>query len=192
MASAKKQLKESARPDYEGESRKVQWTMYLVLIVLAIGLTLIGLFFWGPLAAVALVLCCVVLIFVNRFMIKKNAKGNRILSEIKGFRRFIKVAEEGKLKMLLQDDPHYFESTMGYALAFGMFGQWAKKFNALDLSPPDWYSTTGKMGMGHFSKSFSSSMDRARSNMVSSPSSSSSSGGGSSGGGFGGGGGGSW
>src|SRR5690606_15587180 len=129
MSTAKKHLKESAQPYYEGESRKVQWAMYLVLIVLAVGLTLIGLFFWGPLAAVALVLCCVALIFVNRFMVKKNAKGNRILSEIKGFRRFIKVAEENKLKMLLRDDPHYFETTMGYALAFGMFGQWAKKFN---------------------------------------------------------------
>lgn len=192
MSTAKKHLKESAQPYYEGESRKVQWAMYLVLIVLAVGLTLIGLFFWGPLAAVALVLCCVALIFVNRFMVKKNAKGNRILSEIKGFRRFIKVAEENKLKMLLRDDPHYFETTMGYALAFGMFGQWAKKFNALDLSPPEWYSSTGKMGMGNFSKSFSSAMDRTRSNMVSSPSSSGSSGGGSSGGGFGGGGGGSW
>lgn len=192
MSIAKKHLKEAAQPYYEGESRKVQWTMYFILIVLAIGLTLIGLFFWGPLAAVALVLSCVALIFVNRFMVKKNAKGNRILSQIKGFKRFIKVAEENKLKMLLREDSHYFENTMGYALAFGMFGQWAKKFTALNLPPPEWYSSTGKMGMGNFSKSFSGSMDRARSNMVSSPSSSSSSGGGSSGGGFGGGGGGSW
>jgi len=192
MSAAKKQLKESAQPYYVGESRKVQWTMYLILFLLSIGLTLIGLFFWGILAAVALTVCCVALIFINRFMIKKNAKGNRILSELKGFRRFIKVAEENKLKMLLHDDPHYFENTMGYALAFGMFGQWAKKFTNLNLSQPDWYTSTGKMGMANFSKSFSSSMDRTRSTMVSSPSSSSSSGGGSSGGGFGGGGGGSW
>lgn len=192
MSRAKEQLKECAQPYYVGESRKVQSVLYLLLIFLAIALTLIGLFLWGPLAAVALVLSCVGLIFLNGFMVKKNAKGNRVLSELKGFKRFIKVAEENKLKMLLQDDPHYFENTMGYALAFGMFGQWAKKFNALDMVPPDWYSSTGKMGMANFSKSFSSSMDRARSSMVSAPSSSSSSGGGSSGGGFGGGGGGSW
>lgn len=192
MLTAKKQLKECAQPYYVVESRKVQWYMYLILILLAIGLTLIGLFFWGILAAVALVLSCVVLIYLNGFMIKKNAKGNRVLSELKGFRRFIKVAEENKLKMLLQDNPHYFEHTMGYALAFGMFTQWAKKFTALNIAPPDWYSTTGNMGMAHFSKSFSGAMDRTKSNFVSSPSSSSSSGGGSSGGGFGGGGGGSW
>src|SRR5690606_10390567 len=158
MLTAKKQLKECAQPYYVVESRKVQWYMYLILILLAIGLTLIGLFFWGILAAVALVVSCVGLIFLNGFMIKKNAKGNRILSELKGFKRFIKVAEENKLKMLLREDPHYFESTMGYALAFGMFAQWAKKFNALNLSPPEWYTSTGKIGMANFSKSFSSSM----------------------------------
>ncbi|HUH46535.1 MAG TPA: DUF2207 domain-containing protein, partial [Arenibacter sp.] len=192
MSTAKKQLIECAQPYYVGESRKVQWAMYLILILLAIGLTLIGLFFWGLLAAIALVISCVGLIFLNRFMVKKNAKGNQILSELKGFRRFIKVAEENKLKMLLYDNPRYFESTMGYALAFGMFAQWAKKFDVLNLSPPEWYSSTGKIGMANFSKSFSSSMNRARSNMMSSPSRSGSSGGGSSGGGFGGGGGGSW
>lgn len=192
MSTAKKQLRESAQRYYVEESRKIQWGLYLILIFLAIGLTLIGLFFWGPLAALALVFSCVCLIYLNKFMVRKNAKGNRILSELKGFKRFIKVAEENKLKMLLHDNPRYFETTMGYALAFGMFDQWAKKFDLLGQSPPQWYSATGRTGMANFSKSFSSSMDRARSIMVSAPSRNSSSGGGSSGGGFGGGGGGSW
>ena len=117
-----------------------------------------------------------------------------MLSELKGFRQFIKVAEENKLKMLIKDDPGYFENTMGYALAFGMFDKWARKFEALHVPPPQWYTSPSHnvLSMHNFSKSFSSSMAMAKSNMVSSPSSSGSSGGGSSGGGFGGGGGGSW
>ena len=98
--------------------------------------------------------------------------------------------------MLLTDDPGYFESTMGYALAFGMFDKWAAKFNALNVPPPSWYNTTTSqsLSMNNFSKSFSGVMSSVESTMVSSPSSSGSgsSGGGSSGGGFGGGGGGSW
>lgn len=103
------------------------------------------------------------------------------------------MAEENKLKMLLKDSPTYFESTMSYALAFGLFDKWAKKFETLDLQPPNWYSSSaGVLSMHHFSNSFSNSIASAKTTMVSAPSSSSSSGGGSSGGGFGGGGGGSW
>jgi uncharacterized membrane protein len=194
MIKARSQLKEMAQPYYEAESKKMQGIMYFVLVALAIGLTLLGLFFWGPLAAVAIVAFCVLLLFVNRFMVKKNAKGNELLSELKGFKRFIKVAEENRLKALLKEDPHYFENTLGYALAFGLFDQWAKKFRDLNIPPPDWYSTTSSssLTMNQFSKSFSNAMASTKSNMVSSPSSSGSSGGGSSGGGFGGGGGGSW
>ncbi len=194
MNSAKELLNEKAQPFYEGESKKVQGILYVVLILLALALTAIGLFVWGFMGAAAMIITCLVLIYLNKYMIKKNDKGNRLLSELKGFKRFVKVAEENKLKMLLEEDPHYFESTMGYALAFGMFSRWAKKFDALNLPPPNWYIGQSGMSMHGFSKSFSSSMSQAQSNMVSIPSSSGgvSSGGGSSGGGFGGGGGGSW
>ena len=195
MNSALSTLKEKAQPYYEAKSKKVQGITWGVLIALAILLTFIGLFFWGPLAAVSIAITCVILILLNIYMIKKNAKGNQVLSELKGFKRFIKVAEENKLKMLLKDDPGYFENTMGYALAFGLFEKWAKKFDALNLPPPNWYTSAShnSLSMHNFSKSFASSMSGVKSNMVSSPSSSgSSSGGGSSGGGFGGGGGGSW
>ena len=194
MSGAGSVLKKKAQLYYEAESKKIQGITWVVLIVLAILLSLVGLFYWGPLAAVVLIFTCVLLIILNIYMVKKNSRGNRMLSELKGFRQFIKVAEENKLKMLIKDDPGYFENTMGYALAFGMFDKWAKKFEALHVPPPQWYTSPSDnaLSMHNFSKSFSSSMARAKSNMVSSPSSSGSSGGGSSGGGFGGGGGGSW
>ena len=160
-------------------------------MVIAFVLFFVFLFTWGLLAAIALVLVAVFLLVMSSYLVKKNAKGNSALSELKGFKNFIKIAEENKLKMLLQDSPTYFETTMGYALAFGMFSQWAKKFENLNLQPPSWYtSSTGVFTMHHFANSFSDSITSAQSTMVSSPSSSG--GGGSSGGGFGGGGGGSW
>lgn len=194
MNSAKTSLKENAQPYYEAKSKKVQTITLLVLIGLAIVFGAIGLFFWGIIALIVIVITCVILLVFNMLMIKKNAKGNQLLSELKGFKQFIKVAEENKLKMLLKDDPGYFENTMGYALAFGLFEKWAKKFEALHVPPPNWYtSSTGHyLGMRDFSKSFSGAMSSTQSTMVSSPKSSGSSGGGSSGGGFGGGGGGSW
>ena len=193
LSNAGSQLKKDAQPFYEAKSDKVQTITYVVLILTTILFGAIGLFLWGPLVLVAIAITCVALMYMNKSMIKKNRKGDRVLSELKGFKQFIKVAEINKLKMLLQDDPGYFESTMGYALAFGLFDKWAKKFEGLNLPPPNWYATTGTyMSMGDFSKSFNNSFSDMKSTMVSAPSSSGSSGGGSSGGGFGGGGGGSW
>lgn len=194
MTSARSVLKEKAQPYYEAKSNKVKTITIVVLVITAIVLAFLFAFFWGLLAAVAIVITSIVLIILSTYMVKKNAKGNMVFSELKGFKQFIKMAEENKLKMLLAQDPGYFETTMGYALAFGMFDTWAKKFDALNVPPPSWYSssTGAAFYMGGFSQSFSSSMSGMKSTMVSSPSSSGSSGGGSSGGGFGGGGGGSW
>lgn len=194
MGKARNSLKDAAQPFYVNKSRRVRNYTIGALILLILILAPSFLFFWGILAAIAAIISCIFLLVMSQFMIKKNQEGNQILTELKGFKSFIKVAEENKLKMLLKEDPTYFESTMSYALAFGLFDKWAKKFDALHIPPPTWYtSTSGRMmTMNHFSQSFSSSINSAKSTMVSSPSSSGSSGGGSSGGGFGGGGGGSW
>ena len=193
MASAKSLLTNQAQIYYDATAKKMQTKTIVGVILLGILLFVLFLFVWGIFAAVAVIPVLVFLLFMSSYMIKKNSKGNEMLSELKGFKQFIKVAEENKLKMLLQDSPNYFETTMGYALAFGLFNQWAKKFEALNLQPPSWYtSSVGVMSMNNFTNSFAATMSSTQSTMVSSPSSSSSGGGGSSGGGFGGGGGGSW
>ncbi len=192
MSTASGGLKDAAQVYYVNKSRRIKNFTIGGLVILIFILTPSFLFFWGIIAAIAVGVSLLFLMIMSQFMIKKNKEGTAILSELKGFKQFIKVAEENKLKMLLKEDPTYFESTMSYALAFGMFDKWAKKFDALNIQPPIWYySSTGRMmTMNHFSKSFNDSIKSTQATMVSSPSSSG--GGGSSGGGFGGGGGGSW
>ncbi len=195
MSTASGDLKAAAQIYYVNKSRRIKNFTLVGLVILILILTPLFLFFWGIIAAIAVGVSLLFLMIMSQFLIKKNKEGTAIVSELKGFKQFIKVAEENKLKMLLKEDPSYFESTMSYALAFGMFDKWAKKFDALNIQPPTWYySTSGRMmSMNHFSKSFNNSIKSTQSTMVSSPSSSGGSGGGgSSGGGFGGGGGGSW
>lgn len=194
MSSAKSQLKADAQIYYSAKSRKIMILTAVSIVILCILFAFLFLITWGILSAVMMVLTSVFLLFMNTYMVKKNKKGNEVFSDLLGFKQFIKVAEENKLRMLLHDSPNYFETTMGYALTFGLFDQWAKKFEALNLSPPSWYSSsTGVYTMNSFANSFSSAMTTTQSTMVSAPSSSGgSSGGGSAGGGFGGGGGGSW
>jgi uncharacterized membrane protein YgcG len=191
MASAKTKLKKQAQIYYDAQAKKMQTITIIGILILAFVLFFIFISTWGLWAALVVIAVAIFLLFMSIYMVKKNSKGNEAFSELKGFKNFIKIAEENKLRMLLQDSPSYFETTMGYALAFGLFSQWAKKFEALNLQPPSWYtSSAGVFTMHNFSNSFSDSISSAQSTMVSSPSSSG--GGGSSGGGFGGGGGGSW
>lgn len=193
MTSARSILKKQAQPYYEAGSQRVRTITYVVIILLTIVLVPVMLFVWGFVALFALIILSVIVLILNLFMIKKNPKGNAVLTELKGFKQFIKIAEANKLKMLIAEDPTYFESTMSYALAFGLFEKWADKFAALHVAPPRWYSSTSNhMTMNNFSNSFANTISSAKSTMVSAPSSSGSGGGGSSGGGFGGGGGGSW
>lgn len=193
MASAKEKLKNKAQVYYDKKANRVKLLSTIGFLVGNVVLFFLFLFFWGLWAALAVIPVTIFLLLMMHYMVKKNSEGNKILSDLKGFKQFIKVAEENKLKMLLNDSPNYFETTMGYALAFGMFDKWANKFEALNLQPPSWYnSPVGVMTMRNFSNSFSGAMTTAQNTMVSSPSNSSSSGGGYSGGGFGGGGGGSW
>lgn len=195
MSTCKGLLKEEAQIYYDPKSKKVQLKVTVGLVLLALALVPTALYIWGVLAAVAVFASCLILLAMNFFMIKKNTAGNAVFAELKGFRQFIKTAEERKLETLIKDQPNYFETTMGYALTFGALSVWASKFDNLNIPPPSWYR--GQVGMHHsmssFSKSFSSTMASASQTMISSPSSSGSGGGGgSSGGGFGGGGGGSW
>jgi len=199
MNNTKLVLKHAAQKYYIPKSRAVKKILGGVIVILTMVLALVFFYYWGLVAAISMVVCGILLSILNIFMIKKNRRGDAVLSELKGFKEFIKTAEENKLKMLLAENPTYFESTLGYALAFGFFDRWAKKFDDLNVKPPGWHSGPGHTRhstMNNFSNSFSGSMESTRSSMVSVPSSSSSSGGsfggGSSGGGFGGGGGGSW
>lgn len=193
IKSASDKLKSEAQIYYDPKARKIKNQTIVGVILGSIILFVIIMFVWGFFQALALLPVAIFLLIMSPYLVKKNSKGNEALSDLKGFKQFVKVAEENRLKMLIQEDPSYFESTLAYALAFGMFNQWAKKFEALNVQPPNWYSSTsGVMTMNSFTNSFSSSMKSTQSSMISSPSSSGGSGGGSSGGGFGGGGGGSW
>lgn len=191
MAVAKRELREKAQVYYEATSNRVMLLAYVFFFLLAIVLSIFLFIWYGTLAAVASAVICLFLTVMSFYLRKKNKRGNAVFAELKGFRQFIKLAEVDRIKVLIQDDPHYFEKTMSFALAFGLLARWASKFAALDVPPPSWYHGPSGMNIQHFGQSFSSSMSAAQYNMVSSPSGSSS-GGGSSGGGFGGGGGGSW
>jgi len=88
-------------------------------------------------------LCATILIIFGRIMPKFGHFGEKAYSELLGFREFVEKAEVDRLRVLLSENPDYFDKTMAYCIVLGLGAQWASKFEALITAPPAWFSTTG-------------------------------------------------
>ena len=61
------------------------------------------------------------------------------LGEILGFKDFIVVTEEDKIKFMLEDNPELYYEVLPYAQVLGVTDEWEKKFAKITLQPPTWY-----------------------------------------------------
>ncbi|MFZ2252991.1 MAG: DUF2207 domain-containing protein [Minisyncoccia bacterium] len=131
--------------------------------------------------------------FTGFFFTRRTRKGYVALDHLKGFKDFLRVTETQRyiFHNAPEKNAEQFMEYLPYAIAFGVEKEWAKTFEGITITNPDWYDGGGNMStfnavaltqsLGGFSTAFAASSGT-----------SASSGGGSSGGGGGGGGGGSW
>jgi uncharacterized membrane protein len=128
--------------------------------------------------------------------------------KIKGLKLYLETAEKDRIAMLQSPDAPYaakssepkktvelFEKLLPFAIVLGVENQWAKQFESIYTTPPDWYSGNwGAFSAVYLASSLGGSMEAMGATFTPSGSSSSSGfgGGGFSGGGGGGGGGGGW
>jgi uncharacterized membrane protein YgcG len=146
-------------------------------------------------------------IFLAR-MSSRTPKGVQAKEQILGLKMYLEVAESERIKKLQSPDAAYapksaepkhtvelFEKLLPYAMILGVEQQWAKKFENIYRTPPDWYSGNwNTFSLLYLTSSLSSGIGQQVNSAFSAPSSSSGSGfsGGGAGGGGGGGGGGGW
>ena len=143
---------------------------------------------------------CFIIILVGQLCERKTDEYCEILGKIRGFKRFLKIAEKERLEMLAQQDPAYYYRTLAFAFAMGITAVYARNFSKLASAPPTWFETdhyyhsasAGSFDPSGLTTAISNMMDSVSSSMTSSPSSDSGGGSFSGGGGAGGGGGGSW
>ena len=186
--------------------------MIIVGILLIVAVSVIsGFFAWqrtGKLLIFILLQVSMVLsLFFTIFMRARTKQSVEWLGKLLGFRDFIRDAEYEKLKLMSDEDPQYFYDIMPYAYVLGMSTKWAKKFESINVPPPNWYrgdSMTDTVFtlwwysamMRSCTASMASSINQNRvrtvGSIVGGIASTGFSGGSFSGGGFGGGGGGSW
>src|SRR5690606_6091938 len=125
------------------------------------------------------------------FMPARTEAGARAREAALGFREFLTRVESDRYRRMITG-PEMFEKYLPYAMTFRVEGRWARAFEGMLASPPDWYRGSGSAATFNatsFTRSLSAMSTAAGRAMTSTPSSSGRSGrSGSGGGGFSGGG----
>lgn len=142
----------------------------------------------------------------SRLMPNRTAKGAEAKETLAGLKLYMETAEKDRIAMLQSPDAPYaaksdapqqtvelFEKLLPYAMVMGVEKEWAKQFESIYTTPPDWYSGNwAAFNTAYLVSSLNDSVGAMNSSFAAPASSSSGSGGGFSGGGGGGGGGGGW
>ena len=173
-----------------------------IVIIIQSPISRQGPIFWGLVAG------AVTLGIFFVFMAARTAKGVTANEHIKGLKLYLEVAEKDRIKMLQSPDAPYaartdapsqtvelFERLLPYAITLQVEKKWAKKFENIYTSPPEWYvGNYAAFNAGYLVGSLGSGFNSAMVNSFNPPRSASGSGfgGGFAGGGGGGGGGGGW
>jgi uncharacterized membrane protein YgcG len=165
--------------------------------------------FAGPLAFAGTIAGVIVFAVFATLMDARTAKGVAAKEHIEGLKLYIDTAEKDRINKLQAPNAanaapsaepaktvELFEKLLPYAMILGIEKQWAKQFESLYTSPPDWYAGNWTaFNASYLAASLNDGVGSAVNTAFTPPSSSGSSGmggGGFSGGGGGGGGGGGW
>ncbi|MFO7693203.1 MAG: DUF2207 domain-containing protein [Vicinamibacterales bacterium] len=177
------------RPD------RVRATFFVLAGVVAIGGSVVsGIADAGAAPFVASILSGLIIGVFGYLMPARTVEGARALEGSLGFEEFLDRVESDRFDRLIKT-PAMFEKFLPFAMALGVERNWARAFEGIYTSQPDWYvgAHPGAFGPRVFAASLANMTTTASTAMTSAPRSSGGSGvggGGFSGGGFGGGGGG--
>lgn len=166
----------------------------IIAIGIVAGLFLIGI---APFVIVFVFLAVLVVGIFMYLSTPRTAKGVSTKEYILGLKDYLQIAEKDRINFhnAPEKKPELFEALLPYAMVLGVEKAWAKEFEDVYLTPPQWYVDHDMRGFNTYVllNSFSNFNSVAiASSAAPRGSGSASSGGGFSGGGFGGGGGGSW
>lgn len=82
------------------------------------------------------------LVLASILILKMNVRsdeGCKELGDILGLKEFIEVAEKSRLEMLVKDNPQMFYQILPYAYVLGVYDDWCKKFESIDIPLPSFY-----------------------------------------------------
>ncbi len=77
--------------------------------------------------------------FLGQLALSRSEEYVETLGKIVGFKQFIVVTEEDKIKEMLASDPELYYEVLPYAQVLGVTDEWTEKFERITLQPPTWY-----------------------------------------------------
>jgi hypothetical protein len=87
---------------------------------------------------ILLVVSAIVAQAFGYFSLSRTDEYNRTLGDILGFKDFIKVTEEDKIKFMLEENPELYYDILPYAQVLDVTDEWEYKFRNLTIKPPSW------------------------------------------------------
>lgn len=75
-------------------------------------------------------------------VLSRTEKYSAELGDILGFKEFIVVTEEDKIKFMLEENPELYYKILPYAQVLGVTDEWTDKFKNILLEPPTWSTGT--------------------------------------------------
>jgi uncharacterized membrane protein YgcG len=76
--------------------------------------------------------------FITRNNLTRTEEYKKELWDILGFKEFIVVTEEDKIKVMLEKDPELYYDVLPYAQVLGVTDVWEEKFANITIEPPTW------------------------------------------------------
>lgn len=132
------------RENYRYKWKKgVLLAVKIVEIVIAVLFGLVYLFFISNHVMTEYEKLCICLLvyaalFLGMSTLSRREDYVKTLGDIVGFKEFIVVTEEDKIKFMLQDNPQLFYEVLPYAQVLGVTDEWENKFANIVIEPPTW------------------------------------------------------
>ena len=76
--------------------------------------------------------------FATKGLFSRTEQYCQTLGHILGFKEFIVVTEEDKIKFMLQENPELYFKILPYAQVLGVTNEWESKFANITIQPPTW------------------------------------------------------
>jgi len=119
---------------------------------------------------VAGILVGAILLVFALIMPARTEAGTRALEQVLGLEAFLRRVESETYKNVIAGRPELFDKCLPYAMVFGLEKKWARAFEGIYTTPPNWYvGSRGEFSVSRFSLSLNSLMSDAGSAMTSSP-----------------------
>jgi uncharacterized membrane protein YgcG len=134
----------ASKDDIRKTKSKVLWIIVAILVGIVV-LALVGVAtadevqLSGMVYEILTVLALISAVFSGK-IIHSTPYKVEMMGKLLGFKRFIETARMPQLEMLIDENPEYYYDVLPYAMVFGLTEHWAKQFENMKITEPNWYT----------------------------------------------------